>query len=64
MSSNAAPHWSGRGGLTPDSYLTLHGLSFSFLWMEMITITVWMVPLGVAIVRTGCSPSGLDANTR
>jgi len=37
----------------------LHGLSFGFLWIELIIITVWMVPLGVAIVRTRLFPKWL-----
>ncbi len=55
----AAVFWAGHGGLSADAYLTLHGLSFSFLWMEMITFTVWAIPLGVAIVRTGLFPKWL-----
>lgn len=55
----AAVFWAAHGGLSADAYLTLHGLSFSFLWMELITITVWMIPLGVAIVRTGWFPRWL-----
>ncbi len=55
----AAVFWAGHGGLSADAYLTLHGLSFSFLWMEMITITVWAIPLGVAIVRTDLFPKWL-----
>lgn len=51
--------WAGHGGLSADAYLTLHGLSFGFLWLEMITITVWIVPLGVAIIRTGLFPKWL-----
>lgn len=55
----AAVFWAGHGGLSADAFLTLHGLSFAVLWMEMITITVWMTPLGVAIVRTGLFPKWL-----
>lgn len=55
----AAVFWAGHGGLSADAYLTLHGLSFAFLWVELITITVWMVPLGVAIVRSGLFPEWL-----
>lgn len=55
----AAVFWAGHGGLSADTYLALHGLSFSFLWLELITITVWMAPLGVAVVRTGLFPRWL-----
>ncbi len=47
------------GGLSADAFLTLHGLSFAVLWMEMIAITVWMTPLGAAIVRTDVFPGWL-----
>lgn len=53
----AAVFWAGHGGLSADAYLVLHGLSFSFLWLEFITITLWMTPLGVAIVRTRLFPA-------
>jgi hypothetical protein len=55
----AAVFWAGHGGLTADSYLTLHGLSFSFLWLELLTMTLWMVPFGLAVVRTGLFPKWL-----
>lgn len=55
----AAVFWAGHGGLSADAYLSLHGLSFSILWMNMITASVWLVPLGVAIVRTGLFPTWL-----
>lgn len=55
----AAVFWAGHGGLSEDAYLSLHGLSFSFLWLELITITLWMTPLGVAIVRTRLFPGWL-----
>jgi hypothetical protein len=55
----AAVFWSGHGGLSTDAYLALHGLSFSFLWLEFITITLWMTPLGVAILRTRLFPAWL-----
>lgn len=55
----AAVFWASHGGLTADAYLVLHGLSFSFGWIEMITIIAWMVPLGVAIARTGFFPRWL-----
>ena len=48
-----AVFWAGHGGLSAEAYLTLHGLSISFLWIELITISVWMVPLGIGIIRTG-----------
>lgn len=54
-----AVFWAGHGGLSADAYLSLHGLSFAFLWMELITIAVWMVPLGVAILRTKAFPRWL-----
>ncbi len=52
----AAVFWAGNGGLSVDGYLALHGLSFGFLWMELLTISVWMVPFGVAIVRSRLFP--------
>jgi hypothetical protein len=55
----AAVFWAGQGGLSADAYLTLHGLSFGFLWIELITITVWLAPLGAAIVDTGLFPKWL-----
>lgn len=54
-----AVFWAGNGGLSADSYLVLHGLSFSFLWMELLAITVWMVPVGVGMVRTRLYPTWL-----
>jgi hypothetical protein len=54
-----AVFWAGHGGISADAFLTLHGLSFSFLWMEMITITAWAIPLGVAMVRTELFPKWL-----
>lgn len=52
----AAVFWAGHGGLSEDLYLGLHGLSFSFLWIELITITLWLTPLGLAILRTRLFP--------
>lgn len=55
----AAVFWADHGGLSPDAYLVLHGLSFSFLWLEMVTITAWMGVLGSAIVVTRLFPAWL-----
>ena len=55
----AAVFWAGHGGLSADAFLTLHGLSFAVLWMELAAITVWMAPLGVGIVRTALFPKWL-----
>lgn len=56
----AAVFWAGHGGLSPVTYLGLHGLSFSFLWLEFITITLWMAPLGFAMARTKLFPTWLS----
>ena len=55
----AAVFWADHGGLSPDAYLALHGLSFSFLWLEMVTVTAWMGALGTAIVVTRLFPAWL-----
>ena len=54
-----AVFWAGNGGLSADAYLSLHGLSLAFLWMELIAITLWMVPLGLGILRTKLFPAWL-----
>lgn len=56
---SAAVFWAGHGGLSADGYLVLHGLSLAFLWLELVTLALWMAPLGVAIVRTGLFPAWL-----
>ena len=55
----AAVFWAGHGGLSADTYLALHGLSFSVLWIEMVTITLWMIPLGLGIIHTAMFPKWL-----
>lgn len=54
-----AVFWAGHDGLSADAYLALHGLSFGFLWLELVTITVWMGALGTAIVVTRVFPAWL-----
>lgn len=55
----AAVFWADHGGLSDAGYLGLHGLSFSFLWIELLTITLWLTPLGLVILRTGLFPAWL-----
>ena len=55
----AAVFLAGHGGVSDDVYLGLHGLSFSFLWIEMITVTLWMTPLGLVILRKRLFPAWL-----
>ena len=55
----AAVFLAGHGGVSEDVYLGLHSLSFSFLWIELITITLWMTPLGFVILRKRLFPAWL-----
>ena len=41
-----------HGGLTDAGYLVLHDLRFAFYWLDLVVLPLWMVPLGVAIIRT------------
>lgn len=51
--------WASHGGLSADGYLVLNGLSWSFLWLDMIALALWLTAVGVAIVRTGLFPRWL-----
>jgi len=55
----AAVFWSSSGGLGADGYLVLHGVSFSFYWVGLITSNLWTVPLGISILLTGVLPKPL-----
>lgn len=55
----AAVFWAGHGGVSPDAYLALHGLSFGFLWLDLIAITAWMAPLGGTMIRSRLFPTWL-----
>lgn len=46
-------------GLSTDSYLVLDGLTWSFIWVDLITGTLWLLPLAIVIVRTRLFPSWL-----
>jgi len=48
-----------HGGLPDAGYLVLHDLRFAFYWLDLVVLPLWMVPLGVAIVRTRFFPSWL-----
>ncbi|HSM38503.1 MAG TPA: hypothetical protein VK838_04155 [Candidatus Limnocylindrales bacterium] len=41
-----------HGGLSDAGYLALHDLRFAFYWLDLVVLPFWMVPLGVAIIRT------------
>lgn len=56
-----AVFWSSNGGLTADVYLALHGLAYGGYWVELITISLWLAPLGIAIAVTGLFPRWLGA---
>lgn len=45
------------GGITEASAILLHDLRFAFYWLDLLAMPVWMVPLGVVIVRTSLLPS-------
>jgi hypothetical protein len=46
-----------HGGLSDAGYLALHDLRFAFYWLDLIVLPFWMVPLGIAIIRTQFFPS-------
>jgi hypothetical protein len=48
-----------HGGLSDTGYLVLHDLRFAFYWLDLVVLPLWMVPLGVAIIRTRPFPSWL-----
>lgn len=45
-----------HGGLTDASALLLHDLRFAFYWLDLLAMALWMMPLGVAIIRTSLLP--------
>ena len=48
-----------HGGLSDAGYLVLHDLRFAFYWLDLVVLPVWMVPLGIAIIRTRLFPTWL-----
>jgi hypothetical protein len=48
-----------HGGLSDAGYLVLHDLRFAFYWLDLVVLPLWMVPLGVAIIRTRFFPHWL-----
>lgn len=48
--------WVSQGGLGADTYLLLHGFSWSLFWLDAILFALWLVPLGLAIIATRLFP--------
>jgi len=48
-----------HGGLSDAGYVALHDLRFAFYWLDLVVLPLWMVPLGIAIVRTRVFPQWL-----
>ncbi len=48
-----------HGGLSDAGYLVLHDLRFAFYWLDLVVLPVWLVPLGIAIIRTRFFPAWL-----
>jgi hypothetical protein len=46
-----------HGGLSDSGYLALHDLRFAFYWLDLVVLPIWMVPLGIAIIKTRLFPS-------
>jgi len=51
--------WAANGGLSADSYVLLNGLTWSFVWVDLITGAIWLLPLGIVFVRTRLFPAWL-----
>lgn len=48
-----------NGGLGADGYRVLNGLTWSFLWVDLILGALWFVPLAIVIVLTRLFPRWL-----
>lgn len=55
----AGVFWASNGGLAADSYLVLSGLTWSFVWVDQISGSLWLLPLAIVIVRTALFPRWL-----
>ena len=55
----AGVFWASNGGLGADGYLVLSGLTWSFLWVDQISVALLLLPLGVVTVRTRLFPPWL-----
>lgn len=45
-----------HGGLADASALALHDLRFAFYWLDLPAMALWMLPLGIAIIRSSLLP--------
>jgi hypothetical protein len=54
-----ATFWASHGGLSEGGTLALHGLSYSVYWLDLLVAGLWIVPFGVAILRSGGLPRWL-----
>lgn len=55
----AGVFWTSNGGLSADSYLVLNGLTWSFVWVNLISSALWLLPLAIVIIRTRLFPRWL-----
>ncbi len=55
----AGVFWTSNGGLGTDGYLVLNGLTWSFIWVDLISNALWLLPLGVVIIQTQLFPRWL-----
>ena len=46
-------------GLGTDSYLVLNGLTWSFVWVDQISASIWLLALGIVTLRTALFPRWL-----
>lgn len=51
--------WASNGGLSPDAYLALHGLSFASYWLVLPVDLILGITLGGSILVTGLFPRWL-----
>ncbi len=52
----AGVFWASNGGLSADSYLVLNGLTWSFIWVDLISGGLWFLPLAIVMIRTRLFP--------
>lgn len=51
--------WASHTSPGADAYMLLHGFSESLLFLDSLLFGLWLVPLGVAIIRTRLFPTWL-----
>lgn len=52
-------HLGSAGGSDEDALLLLHDLRFSLYWVTLLTVPLWMAPLGAVILHTRTFPRWL-----